>query len=71
MRNSNLIITSILLLFSNALIAGGWDNDKGMDKVQLKGELVCMGCSLKKLSGVNAQCGLYIPVIPYTMLVLN
>jgi hypothetical protein len=49
----------ILLLTATVGVAGGWDKDKGLDKVTLKGELVCIGCSLKKLDGANAQCNLY------------
>ena len=40
-------------------MAGGWDDEKGLDQVQFSAELVCLGCSLKKISGANAQCGLY------------
>ena len=40
-------------------MAGGWDNKKGLDQITVEAELVCLGCSLKKLSGANAQCGLY------------
>ena len=39
--------------------AGGWDAKKGLDKVAVTGELVCIGCNLKKLDGANAQCDLY------------
>jgi hypothetical protein len=39
--------------------AGGWDAAKGTPKITLAGELVCLGCSLKKLDGQNAQCDLY------------
>jgi len=39
--------------------AGGWDKDKGLSKMTLTGELVCVGCSLKKLDGANAQCSIY------------
>ncbi len=39
--------------------AGGWDKKKGLDKMTLSGELVCVGCSLKKLDGANAQCSIY------------
>ena len=40
-------------------VAGGWDQKKGMGKTTLTGEIVCVGCSLKKLDGANAQCSLY------------
>ena len=49
----------VLLLTATVGAAGGWDADKGLDKVTLRGELVCIGCSLKKLDGANAQCNLY------------
>jgi len=57
-------LKSLLLLIlgtvlSSSVFAGGWDKNKGTDEVTLKGELICIGCSLKKLSGANAQCGLY------------
>lgn len=39
--------------------AGGWQADKGLDKMTIKGELVCVGCSLKKMNGANAQCNLF------------
>lgn len=49
------------LIFATAPIAfaGGWDNTKGMDKLKLKGQLVCVGCSLKKMNGADAQCSLF------------
>lgn len=52
---------SILIscLFSASAFAGGWDENKGLQQLSLKGELVCIGCSLKKLDGANAQCSLY------------
>jgi hypothetical protein len=50
----------ILFVFTASLsFAGGWDKSKGMDKVSLKGEIVCLGCTLKKMNGANAQCSLY------------
>ena len=55
---SGIFLTGVMLLSGGAL-AGGWDSAKGMDQIRLKGELVCTGCSLKKLSGANAQCSLY------------
>lgn len=39
--------------------AGGWDGNKGLSKVTVSGEFVCVGCSLKKMDGANAQCSLY------------
>ncbi len=55
----NIFITIVLLQFSSMAFAGGWDNKKGLDQITVEAELVCLGCSLKKLSGANAQCGLY------------
>jgi hypothetical protein len=53
-------ISLLSLLFCATLAsAGGWNADKGLDKVTLKGQLVCVGCSLKKLDGANAQCNLF------------
>lgn len=49
----------ILVVTSSFAYAGGWDKAKGLDKMTLKGELVCIGCSLKKLDGANAQCNIY------------
>ena len=56
--------TFILMIFSliflpNFVLAGGFDAKKGLDKITLDVELVCLGCSLKKMSGANAQCGLF------------
>lgn len=48
-----------VMLMAGVSLAGGWDAGKGLDKVTLKGEFVCIGCSLKKLNGANAQCDLY------------
>ena len=53
------VITLILVVTASFAYAGGWDKAKGLDKSTLKGELVCVGCSLKKLDGANAQCNLY------------
>ncbi len=66
-NDSNLTIKGLITIagalvfaaYSGLSMAGGWDNEKGLDQVQLQAELVCLGCSLKKLSGANAQCGLY------------
>ncbi|MBP20306.1 MAG: hypothetical protein CMQ21_15645 [Gammaproteobacteria bacterium] len=55
----NALATTLLMLGSALSFAGGWDNEKGLDQVTVDAELVCLGCSLKKLSGANAQCGLY------------
>ena len=49
----------LLVVTASFAFAGGWDNTKGLDTLTLKGELVCIGCSLKKLDGANAQCNLY------------
>ncbi len=53
------VITLVMVMTTSFAFAGGWDNAKGLDKSNLKGELVCLGCSLKKLDGANAQCNLY------------
>ncbi|MCP4353462.1 MAG: hypothetical protein GY795_49060 [Desulfobacterales bacterium] len=55
------IIVSLMVLMVTAsfTFAGGWNVKKGLDKITLNGELVCLGCSLKKLDGANAQCNLY------------
>ena len=53
------LIAIFLMATVSAATAGGWDADKGMDRVKLSGTLVCVGCSLKKMSGANAQCNLY------------
>ncbi len=55
----NVLISIVLIQFSSVTYAGGWDNKKGLDQITVEAELVCLGCSLKKLSGANAQCGLY------------
>ncbi len=53
----------VVLVISMALVqvswAGGWKSEKGLDKMSIKGKLVCIGCSLKKLDGANAQCNLF------------
>lgn len=54
-----LMVISIVLFVPFLAQAGGWDANKGTDKITLQGELICLGCSLKRLSGANAQCGLY------------
>ena len=52
---------TVVFLFAMASLAfaGGWDKGKGMDKITLKGNLLCVGCNLKKLNGANAQCSLF------------
>ncbi len=54
-----LFASVVLMQFSAATFAGGWDNKKGLDQITIEAELVCLGCSLKKISGANAQCSLY------------
>lgn len=54
-----LVILAVFFLSVSHALAGGWDAKKGMDKVTLSGKLVCVGCSLKKMNGANAQCSLY------------
>lgn len=56
------IIFTVVSLFAMASMsfAGGWDKAKGMEMTTLmKGNLLCVGCNLKKVSGANAQCDLY------------
>ncbi|MGL1935375.1 MAG: hypothetical protein OCD01_10150 [Fibrobacterales bacterium] len=52
-------IIAVTLLSLTFTFAGGWDTQKGLNEITLKGELVCTGCSLKKLDGANAQCNLF------------
>ncbi len=59
MLKKTLVSMMIIALTASFAFAGGWDAAKGMDKMTLKGQLVCLGCSLKKLDGANAQCNLY------------
>ncbi len=54
-----IIVAAVVLLVTSLSFAGGWDQNKGLNETVLKGELVCVGCSLKKLDGANAQCNLY------------
>jgi len=54
-----LMVAIALLAMVQLSIAGGWKADKGLDKMSITGELVCVGCSLKKLNGANAQCNLF------------
>ncbi len=49
----------VMAFFVATAFAGGWDKEKGLDEMTLTGELVCVGCSLKKLDGANAQCSIY------------
>ena len=49
----------IVIIAASFSWAGGWDVKKGLDKITLTGELLCIGCALKKLDGANAQCDLY------------
>jgi hypothetical protein len=48
-----------MILTQVVAYAGGWDGAKGLAKVTLSGELVCAGCTLKKMDGANAQCNLF------------
>ncbi len=52
-------VFALTLLLTTPTFAGGWDKEKGLDTITLKGELICVGCSLKRLSGANAQCNLF------------
>ncbi len=52
-------IIPLAMLLAAPAFAGGWDREKGLDTITIKGELICIGCSLKKLSGANAQCNLF------------
>ncbi len=54
-----LMVAVALMAMVQISFAGGWKTDKGMDKTSIKGDLVCVGCSLKKLNGANAQCDLF------------
>lgn len=59
MKNK-LVLAALAMMFSATVaLAGGWDAKKGLDRVTIKGELVCIGCSLKKMDGANAQCNLF------------
>lgn len=58
MKRFMLTVVSVFVMASMSY-AGGWDKAKGMDTVTLKGNLICVGCNLKKMSGANAQCDLY------------
>lgn len=56
---AGIFIIFSLMLLPNSVLAGGFDVKKGLDKITLDVELVCLGCSLKKMSGANAQCDLF------------
>lgn len=58
MKRIVIAIFTVLALVQTSW-AGGWDADKGLSTMTLKGKLVCVGCSLKKLDGANAQCNLF------------
>jgi hypothetical protein len=58
-RKYGLTAVAFVFLLASSVWAGGWDDNKGLSKTTLTGELVCVGCSLKKLDGANAQCDLY------------
>ena len=59
MLKKNLMALLLVLISATLTFAGGWDKKKGFSKITLEGTLVCIGCSLKKLDGANAQCSLY------------
>ena len=54
-----LAMCSLVMWGATPAIAGGWDKAKGLSKTTVVGELVCVGCTLKRMDGANAQCGLY------------
>jgi hypothetical protein len=53
------LLLSMIFAIPVLLSAGALDSKKGLGEIQLEGQIVCLGCSLKKLGGANAQCGLY------------
>ena len=59
MVNKSVLAFMVVLITASFVCAGGWDAKKGLSKTELTGELVCVGCSLKKLDGANAQCSLF------------
>jgi len=59
MYRQSVLILAVMVFTATSAFAGGWSKDKGLDKMALSGELVCIGCTLKKLDGANAQCNLY------------
>lgn len=52
-------LITVCLVSATVLFAGGWDANKGLNETTLKGEIICTGCTLKKLDGANAQCNLF------------
>lgn len=59
MRRILSFVVVMMLIIPSVTFAGEFDKSKGMDKVTLEGEFLCIGCNLKKMSGANAQCSLY------------
>ena len=53
------VLITVSLIAVSMAFAGGWDSNKGLNQITLKGEMVCTGCTLKKLDGANAQCNLF------------
>lgn len=53
------LILAALVAIPVFINAGALDAKKGLDEITLNAKVVCLGCSLKKLGGANAQCGLY------------
>ena len=53
------LFLAMMVVIPMLLNAGALDAKKGLDEISLDGKIVCLGCSLKKLGGANAQCGLY------------
>jgi hypothetical protein len=53
------LVLMVLCIAPSLSWAGGWEKEKGLEKITLTGELLCIGCALKKLDGANAQCDLY------------
>jgi hypothetical protein len=58
-KHAGIFVILSLMFLPRLCLAGAWDTKKGLDKITLDVELVCLGCSLKKMSGANAQCNLY------------
>lgn len=58
-RLVGIFVISSFILLPHLSLAGGWDTKKGLDKITLDVDLVCLGCSLKGMSGANAQCNLF------------
>ena len=59
MINSLKKIIALSILSAGLVFSGGWDAQKGLNQLTITGELICTGCSLKKLDGANAQCNIY------------